>query len=139
MASQSERGPGDQATPPQMAQTWEASQRALMDGWRQGQEFWANAARSWGEVATSWMTQLSRPGVGASTEAMGIVRELQEAAFAAGMAWMRLPLVLASGARPVEFQEVVMRLTQAQGRAYQLWAEALTRATTAATSGRTPA
>jgi hypothetical protein len=110
-----------------------------MDGWRQGQEFWANAARSWGEVATSWVAQLNRPGAGASPEAMGIVRELQEAAFAAGMAWMRLSLVLAGGAPPVELQEAVTRLTQAQGRAYQLWGEALTRATAAAAGGRTPA
>jgi hypothetical protein len=137
MTPQSGGTPGSQATP-QAAQAWEAGQRALMDGWRQGQEFWTNAARSWGEVATSWMAQLGRPGSGAPSEAVGIVRELQEAAFAAGMAWMRLPLVLAGGAPPAELQEAVTRLTQAQGRAYQLWGEALSRATAAATSGRSP-
>jgi hypothetical protein len=41
---------------------------------------------------------------------------------------MRLPLTLASGASPSELSEAIARLTQAQGKAYKLWIEALARA-----------
>jgi hypothetical protein len=64
----------------------------------------------------------------ASDESMDVLRELNEAAFAVAQAWMRLPLVLVGGAQPNELQEATSRLTQAQGRAYQLWLEALSRA-----------
>ena len=102
------------------AQTWEAGYQSLADGWRQAQEFWMTMARSWGEAAGVWMGQSARAG-----EAMEVVRELQEAAFAAAQAWMRLPLVLMGGVRPDELQEAAARLSQAQGRAYQLWLEAV--------------
>jgi len=52
-------------------------------------------------------------------------RELSEAAFAVGQAWMRLPLALSSCAPPAELQAAVTRLTEAQGRAYKLWMEAI--------------
>ncbi len=107
---------------------WEAGSKALFDGWRQAQEFWNSAARSWGEVASAWLGQFGRPGQPESAESAAVLRELQESAFAVGQAWMRLPLVLATGRPPQELQEAMTRLTQAQGRAYQLWLEALTRA-----------
>jgi len=108
---------------------WDAGYKALFEGWRQAQDFWNTAARSWGEVAGAWMGQFGQTGPGQSSSAEGsaALRELQESAFAVGQAWMRLPLILASGRPPVELQEAVTRLTQAQGRAYQLWLEALTR------------
>lgn len=124
-----------QPGPEQVRQMWEAGSRSLLEGWRQAQEFWNSAARSWGEVTGAWLSQLGRPTPGLSSEGAAAVRELQEAAFAAGQAWMRLPLFLASGAPPTELQEAVTRLTQAQGRAYKLWMEALTRAGEAARPG----
>jgi hypothetical protein len=133
MTAQAERGSGSQA----MGEMWEAGQRALMEGWRQGQEFWNNAARGWGEVGRTWIAGANPPGAGGTGEAVKVMRELQEAAIAAGTAWMRLPLALAAGAPPAELQEAVTRLTQAQGRAYQLWAEALSRAGDAARGGPT--
>jgi hypothetical protein len=36
-------------------------------------------------------------------------------------------MVMMGGANPTELQEAITRLTQAQGRAYQLWLEALSR------------
>lgn len=111
-------------TPQQIAQMWEAGARSMTEGWRQAQEFWNTAARSWGDLATAWMGQLPRPGA-VSGESQAVLRELQEAAFAVGQAWMRLPLVLAAGGQPAEMQEAITRLTQAQGRAYQLWMQAL--------------
>ena len=41
---------------------------------------------------------------------------------------MRLPLALATGASPTELSDAISRLTQAQGKAYKLWTEALVRA-----------
>jgi len=131
MTSQSGGGPSAQ----QMQQMWEAGARSLSEGWRQGQEFWNNAARSWGEVAGTWLSQVPRSGPGLSGEGLAVWRELQEAAFAVGQAWMRLPLVLASGAQPGELQEAVTRLTEAQGRAYTLWMEALRKMGEAAMPG----
>ena len=118
---QSGSGPGGPS-----GQVWEAGYKSLFDGWRQAQDFWANAARGWGEVATAWMGQFA-PGRPPSAEGAAALRELQEAAFAVGQAWMRLPLALAAGRPSAELQEAVTRLTNAQGRAYQLWLEALTR------------
>jgi hypothetical protein len=122
MTAQPGGGPG-----PQGSQVWEAGQRALLDGWRQAQEFWSNAARGWGEVAGAWLGQAARPGQAMSPESAAALRELQEAAFAVAQAWMRLPLVLSTGRPPFELQDALTQLAQAQGRAYQLWLEALTR------------
>jgi len=121
MTNQSPGGP----SPQQMQQMWEAGARSLSEGWRQGQEFWNNVARGWGGVAATWMSQLPRPGQALSGDGLTVWRELHEAAFAVGQAWMRLPLVLVSGGQPCELQEAVTRLTEAQGRAYKLWTEAL--------------
>jgi hypothetical protein len=123
-------------------QMWEAGQRSMAEGWRQAQEFWNTAARNWGDIASAWMGGMSSTAPGMAGETTAVWRELQDAAFAVGSAWMRLPFVLATFAPPLELQEAVMRLTQAQGRAYQLWIEALTRtatATTRATSEATKA
>ena len=38
---------------------------------------------------------------------------------------MRLPMVMMGGAQPDELQQAISRLTEAQGRAYQMWLEAL--------------
>ena len=116
-------------TPQQIAQMWEAGAKALTEGWRQAQDFWSTAAKGWGDLASSMMAQAPRTGPGTSPESQAVLRELQEAAFAVGQAWMRLPLVLASGggvgAAPGELQAAITRLTEAQGRAYKLWLEAL--------------
>ena len=76
----------------------------------------------------AWTAQLPRAGAGISAEGAAALRELHEAAFAAGQAWMRLPLALATGASPTELSDVISRLTQAQGKAYKMWMEALVRA-----------
>src|SRR5262245_7605895 len=101
MTAQAEWGSGSQG----MVEMWEAGQRALMEGWRQGQEFWNNAARGWGEIGRTGIAGASSPGAGGTGEAAKVMRELQEAAIAAGTAWMRLPLALAAGAPPAELQE----------------------------------
>ena len=109
----------------QAQQMWEAGARSLSEGWQQAQAFWNNVARNWGEVASTMMGQLPRTGPGMSPEGLAVWRELNEAAFAVGQAWMRLPLALSSGAAPTELQAAVTRLTEAQGRAYKLWMEAI--------------
>jgi hypothetical protein len=114
--------------PEEIRQMWETGSRSLLEGFRQAQEFWNNTARSLGEVAGAWTAQLPRSGAGISAEGTAALRELHEAAFAAGQAWMRLPLALASGASPTELSDAISRLTQAQGKAYKLWTEALVRA-----------
>jgi hypothetical protein len=114
--------------PEEIRQIWETGSRSLLDGFRQAQEFWNNTARSLGEVAGAWTAQLPRSGSGISAEGAAALRELHEAAFAAGQAWMRLPLALATGASPTELSDAISRLTQAQGKAYKLWMEALVRA-----------
>lgn len=111
------------------AQMWETGYRSLFEGWRQAQDFWNNTARSWGEVTGSWMGQMNRTGDRTTNESMAVMRELQEAAFSVAQAWMRLPMVMMGGAQPNELQDAVTRLTQAQGRAYQLWLEAMGRMT----------
>jgi hypothetical protein len=116
---------GDPAA--QFSQMWETGYKALADGMRQAQEFWSNAARSWGDASGAWLGQINRAAPGMSDETAAILRELQEASFAVGQAWMRLPMVLAGGAQPKELQEAITRLTQAQGRAYQLWMDAVAR------------
>lgn len=68
------------------------------------------------------MNQGNRSGEGAE-----LLRELNEAAFEVAQSWLRLPLVLAGGTRPDELQQALTRLSQAQGRAYQLWMESLGR------------
>jgi hypothetical protein len=134
MTSQSKGGP----SPQEVQQLWEAGARSLNEGWRQGQEFWNNIARSWSEVAGAWMGQFPRSTQGLSADALAVWRELYEAAFAVGQAWMRLPLVLASGAQSGELQEAVTRLTEAQGRAYKIWMEALQKLGEAARPGSAP-
>ena len=124
---------GDPAA--QFTQMWESGYKALADGMRQAQEFWSNAARSWGEMSGAWLGQLNRGAPGMSDETSALLRELQEASFAVGQAWMRLPMVLAGGAQPKELQEAITRLTQAQGRAYQLWMDAVTRASRPPSAG----
>ena len=114
--------------PEEIRQMWETGSRSLLEGFRQAQEFWNNTARSLGEVAGAWTAQLPRSGAGISAEGTAALRELHEAAFAAGQAWMRLPLALATGASPTELSDAISRLTQAQGKAYKLWTEALVRA-----------
>ena len=125
------RGP----SPQEISQMWEAGAKSLTDGWRQAQDFWNNASRSWGELAGTWMRQFPQSGPPGSAEAAAVWRELQEAAFAVAQAWMRMPLLFAAGSQPSELQEAVTRLTQAQGRAYKLWVEALKAAGAAAGSG----
>jgi len=129
--------------PDELGKMWEAGSRSLLEGFRQAQEFWNNAARSWGEVAGAWTSQLPRsaPGLaapGLSAEGAAALRELHEAAFAAGQAWMRLPLALATGASPTELSEAIARLTQAQGKAYKLWMDALVRAGETLRAGSSP-
>ena len=123
-----QRGGGTGSTDPMRAgsQMFEAGYQALFEGWRQAQEFWNTMARSWGGAAGTWMGQATRSGEG-TQESMQVMRELQDAAFAVATAWMRLPLTLMGGADANELQEATTRLTQAQGRAYQLWLEALSR------------
>jgi hypothetical protein len=111
--------------PQQAQQMWEAGARSLSEGWQQAQSFWNTVARSWSEAASTMMGQLPRSGPAMSSEALAAWRELNEAAFAVGQAWMRLPLALSSGAPPAELQAAVTRLTEAQGRAYKLWMEAI--------------
>ena len=126
MAAQPGTPPG--TNPEEIRQMWETGSRSLLEGFRQAQEFWNNTARSLGEVAGAWTAQLPRSGSGISAEGAAALRELHEAAFAAGQAWMRLPLALATGASPTELSDAISRLTQAQGKAYKLWMEALVRA-----------
>jgi hypothetical protein len=114
-------------SPDDLRQMWETGSRSLLEGFRQAQEFWNNAARSWGEVAGAWTSQVARPSPGLA-DGGAALRELHEAALAAGVAWMRLPFALASGASPTELSDAIARLTQAQGKAYKLWMDALARA-----------
>jgi hypothetical protein len=120
--------PGDPTA--QATQMWEAACRSMTEGLRQAQDFWTRAAQSWGEMTGAWIGQLNRSGQALSGDHLTILRELQEASFTVGQAWMRLPLILAAGAQPQELQEAITRLTEAQGRAYRLWTEALTRTAT---------
>lgn len=122
MAAQQSKGSSTSDSVRAAAQIWEASYQAFFEGQRQAQEFWNNMARSWGEVTGAWVGQFTRSG-----ESAEVLRELQEATFAVAQAWMRLPLLLTGGTQPGELQEAVTRLTQAQGRAFQLWLEALQR------------
>lgn len=123
MTTQRERGAG---TPDPMqagSQMFQAGYQQLLDGWKQTQEFWNGVARTWSGTTNLWTQQ--GPG---SQESMDVLRELNESAFAVAQAWMRMPLAMMTGAaNPSELQDAVTRLTQAQGRAYQLWTEALSR------------
>ena len=101
-------------------QMWQAGYDSLLAGWQQAQSFWTDAAQNWGEMASQWLGQSDL-----SNDTTTVLRELQEASFAVSQAWMRLPLLLSGGAKPDELQEAFTRLTQAQGRAYQLWTEAM--------------
>jgi hypothetical protein len=132
--SAAERPNPSQPNPgPPGADLWEAGARALADGFRQSQEFWNGVARNWGEATSAWMGQFQ---TGRTEQSDALFRELQEAAFAVGQAWMRLPMVLASGGRPTELEQAIQRLGEAQGRAYQMWMEALTRAGAPGRKGR---
>ncbi len=126
----SQRGSGSGGSDPMRAgaQMWEAGYRSLMDGWRQAQEFWSSSARGMGEMTGTWMGQVNRAGDASTNDSMAVLRELQEAALSVAQAWMRLPLTLAGGADPSEMQEAAKRLAEVQGRAYQLWLEAISRA-----------
>lgn len=129
MAASPSSPPG--MNPEDLRKMWETGSQSLLEGFRQAQEFWNNAARSWGEVAGAWTAQLPRAGSagpGVSAEGAAALRELHEAAMAAGVAWMRLPMALATGASPTELSEAITRLTQAQGKAYKLWMDAFVRA-----------
>jgi hypothetical protein len=108
---------------PNPQQMWEAGARTLMEGWQQAQTFWSNAARNWGNTVSTPTPPAA--GQAAASEGLAVWRDLAEAAFAVGQAWMRLPLALATGAQPSELQTALTRLTEAQGRAYTLWAEAM--------------
>ena len=118
---------------------WEAGARSLAEGWRQAQEFWTTAARSWGDLAGVWMQQFPQARPGSPDESMAVWRELQEAAFAVAQAWMRLPMLLATGGQPTELQAAISQLTQAQGRAYKLWMDAMSSGPGAARPQRTAA
>lgn len=124
--------------PQQAQQIWEAGARALGEGLQQAQTFWSTVAKGWGDVAGSMMGQMPRSAPGMSSEAMAVWRELNEAAFAVGQAWMRLPLALTSGAPPSDLQAAITRLTEAQGRAYKLWMEAIQKMGESARSGPKP-
>jgi hypothetical protein len=123
------------SSPQEISQMWEAGAKSLAEGWRQAQEFWNDVARNWGETAATWMRQPPPPGAFPAAEALTAWRELQEAAFAVALAWMRLPLLFAGGAQPSELQEAVTRLTLAQGRVYKLWLEAIKTPGAAAAAG----
>jgi hypothetical protein len=110
-----------------MSQMWEAGARALSDGIRQAQEFWSQAARGWTEAAGGATGQVASPPPNPSADTARIVRELQDASLAVSQAWIRLPFALMAGAPPTELQETLTRLMRAQGHAYQLWIEFLTR------------
>jgi len=109
----------------QAQQMWEAGARSLGEGCQQAQTFWNTVARNWSEAAGAMLGQIPRTAPTTSSEALATWRELNEAAFSVGQAWMRLPLVLSSGAPPSELQAAITRLTEAQGRAYKLWMEAI--------------
>ncbi len=113
--------------PQPVNEMWEAGARALSEGLRQAQEFWSQAARGWTEATGSVLRQVAPPA-DPSVEAARVLRELQEASLAVSQAWMRLPFALMSGAAPAELQDTLTRLMRAQGHAYQLWIEFLTRA-----------
>ena len=118
--------PRTSSTPPQMNQLWEAGARALSDGLRQAQEFWSQAARGFTEAAGTVMGQVTPPP-SPSVDAARILRELQEASLAVSQAWVRLPFALMAGTPPTELQDTLTRLMRAQGHAYQLWIEFLSR------------
>lgn len=116
------RDPGPRGT-----EMWDAAYRSLLEGQRQAQEYWSNAARSWGEMAGSLFSARSGENSGRIEEGLDLLRELNEATMAVAMAWMRLPLILVGNADRSELQDAVSRLTQAQGRAFQLWIDSLNR------------
>lgn len=121
----STQGPPDPKVDPK--QMMEAGARALADGLKQAQEFWTQAAKSWGEAAGAWVGQFGRPAPSPTEEANRVLREISEASFAVGQAWMRLPMSLMIGAPPAELQAALTRLMEAQARAYQLWIDLLSR------------
>ena len=112
---------------PDPRQAMEAGARAMADGLKQAQDFWSQAAKGWSEAAAAWASQLGLPARSPSEEATAVLRELSEASLAVSQAWMRLPMSLLMGAPPAELQGALTRLMQAQGRAYQLWIEFLSR------------
>src|SRR4029453_12461669 len=52
-------------SPDELREAWETGSRSLLEGFRQAQEVWNNAARSWGEVAGAWAAAPPAPGAGA--------------------------------------------------------------------------
>ncbi len=122
------QGAPDPKATPDPKQMMEAGARALADGLKQAQDFWMQAAKGWGEAAGAWMGQFARPAATPTEEASRVLREISEASFAVGQAWMRLPMSLTIGAPPAELQAALTRLMESQGRAYQLWIDFLNRA-----------
>lgn len=108
-------------------QIWDAAYNSLLEGQRQAQEFWSNAARSWGEMAGSWFGGRPDAERNRLDEGINVLRELNEATMSVAMAWMRLPLILAGNADRSELQDAISRLTSAQGRAFQLWIDSINR------------
>lgn len=125
MAAARDSGSGTRDPAGAEKQMWEAGYESLFEGWRQTQDFWTKMARSWGDASGAWMRQFNR-SAGASGGG-ALLKALQEAAFEVAQAWLRLPMIVAEGASPEELQGAITRLTEAQGRAYQMWLEALGR------------
>jgi hypothetical protein len=101
---------------------WDAGQQPFSEGWRQAQQFWNSVAGNWGEAAGIWLRQNQR-----QSQEVAALRELQDAAVAAGQAWLRLPSVLlGGGARESELPQAISRLAEAQGHAVRLWLGTLT-------------
>jgi hypothetical protein len=111
-----------------MRKTWEAGQQSLAESWAQTQDFWNSVARNWGEAAGAWLRQ---PPGGQPQETSAVLRELSEATFAAGEAWLRLPLLLVGGVTIAQLQKTASRLTEAHARALRLWLDTVTSATRA--------
>lgn len=124
MTLRGDRGPAQPGQP-----LWNAGSEAFYESWNQAQELWNSLARNWGELAGAWLGQVSTAtqAQGLSGESLTVLRELQDAAATAAEAWLRLPLLFVGGTQPAELEEALTRLAQAQGRAYQLWIEAMSR------------
>jgi hypothetical protein len=110
---------------PDLTQTtrdaWQTGQESLAESWRQAQVLWNNVAANWGEAAGMLMRQTRD-----RSQETAALRELQDAALAAGQAWLRLPTVLVGGAPATELPQAINRLAEAQGRALRVWLGTLT-------------
>jgi hypothetical protein len=106
-----------------MRRSWDAGQHSLAEGWAQTQDFWNSVARNWGVAAGAWLRQPPAQ----QQETSAVLRELGEATFAAGQAWLRLPFLAVGGVTVRELQETASRLTEAHARAFKLWLDTLAR------------